>query len=93
MTKMKKNLNYEVFVDCMHQTPQGLMQYREQVVVFRKNGINHIARIITYADIKKGMKPKLISFINMEKFLNNPDVDLKIMLAEASEAPPEEDEN
>ena len=52
--KMKSNLNYEVLVDCMHQNPQGLMEYREQVVVFRKDGINHIARIITYVDIKKG---------------------------------------
>ena len=54
VTKMKKNLNYEVLVDCMYQNPQGLMEYREQVVVFRKDGINHIARIITYADIRKG---------------------------------------
>ena len=50
--------HYEVLVDCMHQNPQGLMEYREQVVVFRKDGINHIARIITYVDIKKGKKPK-----------------------------------
>ena len=35
---MKSNLNYEVLVDCMHQNPQGLMEYREQVVVFRKDG-------------------------------------------------------
>ena len=63
VTKMKKNLNYEVLVDCMHQTPQGLMQYREQVVVFRKDGINHVARIITYVDIKKGKKTKLISLL------------------------------
>ena len=63
VTKMKKILNYEVLVDCMHQTPQGLMQYREQVVVFRKDGINHVARIITYVDIKKGKKPKLISLL------------------------------
>ena len=47
----------------MHQNPQGLMEYREQVVVFRKDGINHIARIITYVDIKKGKKPKLISLL------------------------------
>ena len=39
VTKMKSNLNYEVLVDCMHQNPQGLMEYREQVVVFRKDGI------------------------------------------------------
>ena len=30
VTKMKKNLNYEALVDCMHQNPQGLMEYREQ---------------------------------------------------------------
>ena len=34
------------------------MEYREQVVVFRKDGINHIARIITYVDIKKGKETK-----------------------------------
>ena len=63
VTKMKSNLNYEVLVDCMHQNPQGLMECREQVVVFRKDSINHIARIITYVDIKKGKKPKLISLL------------------------------
>lgn len=176
VTKMKKNLCYEVLVDCMHQNPHGLMEYREQIVVFRKDGISHIARIITYVDIKKGKKPKLISlltndfdmlletivaiyrrrwqieslfkqikqnfplryfygesenaikiqiwvtlianlllsvlqskltrrwsfselativrivlmyYMNLEKFLNQPDADLKIMLAEASESPPE----
>ena len=180
VTKMKKNLNYEVLVDCMHQNPQGLMEYREQVVVFRKGEINHIARIITYVDIKKGKQPKLISlltndfdmaletivaiyrrrwhieslfkqikqnfplryfygesanaikiqiwvtlianlllsvlqstlqrrwsfsglativrivlmyYLNLEKFLNQPDADLKIMLAEESESPPDDTEN
>ena len=180
VTKMKKSLNYEVLVDCMHQNPQGLMEYREQVVVFRKDDINHIARIITYVDIKKGKQPKLVSlltndfdmpletivaiyrrrwqieslfkqikqnfplryfygesanaikiqiwvtlianlllsvlqstlnrhwsfsglativrivlmyYLNLEKFLNQPDADLKIMLAEASESPPEVLEN
>ena len=63
VTKMKKNLNYEVLVDCMHQNPQGFMEYREQVVVFRKGDIKHIARIITYVDIKKGRQPKLISLL------------------------------
>lgn len=63
VTKMKKNLNYEVLVDCMHQNPQGFMEYREQVVVFRKGDINQIARIITYVDIKKGRQPKLISLL------------------------------
>ena len=180
VTKMNKNLSYEVLVDCMYQNPQGLMEYREQVVVFRKDGINHIARIITYVDIKKGKKPKLISlltndfdmpletivaiyrrrwqieslfkqikqnfplryfygesanaikiqiwvtlianlllsvlqstlqrrwsfsglativrivlmyYLNLEKFLNQPDADLKIMLAEESESPPDDTEN
>ena len=177
VTKMKKNLNYEVLVDCMHQNRQGLMEYREQVVVFRKDDINHIARIITYVDIKKGKQPKLVSlltndfdmpletivaiyrrrwqieslfkqikqnfplryfygesanaikiqiwvtlianllfsvlqsklqrrwsfsglativrivlmyYLNLEKFLNQPDADLNIMLAESSESPPQE---
>lgn len=175
VTKVKKNLNYEVLVDCMYQNPQGLMEYREQIVVFRKNGINHIARIITYADIRKSKQPKPVSlltndfdmpletivaiyrrrwqieslfkqikqnfplryfygesanaikiqiwvtlianlllsvlqsklkrrwsfswlativrivlmyYLNLEKFLNQPDADLNIMLAEASESPP-----
>ena len=180
VTKMKKNLSYEILVDCMYQNSQGHMEYREQVVVFRKNGINHIARIITYVDIKKGKKPKLISlltndfdmqlqtivaiyrrrwqieslfkqikqnfplryfygesanaikiqiwvtlianlllsvlqstlqrrwsfsglativrivlmyYLNLEKFLNQPDADLKIMLVEAAESPPKDTEN
>ena len=63
VTKMKKNLTYEVLVDCMHQNENVLMEYREQVVVFRKDGINHIARIITHVDIKKGKQPKLISLL------------------------------
>lgn len=60
VTKMKKNLNYEVLADCMEQNEDGLMAYREQVVVFRKGDINHIARIITYVDVKKGKQPKLV---------------------------------
>ncbi len=63
VTKMKKSLNYEVLVDCMYQNPQGLMEYREQVVVFRRDDISHIARIITYVDIKKGKQPRLISLL------------------------------
>lgn len=38
VTKMKKNLKFEVLVDYMYQDQQGLMQDREQVVVFRKDG-------------------------------------------------------
>ena len=63
VTKMKKNLNYEVLLDCMEQNIDGKMQYREQIVVFRKEKINHIARIVTYVDIKKGKQPKLISLL------------------------------
>lgn len=63
VTKMKKNLNYEVLLDCMEQNMDGKMQYREQIVVFRKGEINHIARIVTYVDIKKGKQPKLISLL------------------------------
>ena len=63
VTKMKKNLNYEILADCMEQNEEGKMAYREQVVVFRKGEINHIARIITYVDIKKGKQPKLVSLL------------------------------
>ena len=63
VTKMKKNLKFEVLADYMYQNPQGLMQDREQVVVFRKNGINHVARLITYVDTKKAKSPKLVSLL------------------------------
>ena len=63
VTKMKKNLNYETLVDRMDMNADGKMEYREQVVVFRKGEINHMARIITYVDIKKGKQPKLVSLL------------------------------
>lgn len=63
VTKMKKNLKYETLVDCMDMNPDGRMEYREQVVVFRKDGVSHIARLITYVDIKKGKTPKLVSLL------------------------------
>lgn len=63
VTKMKKNLKFEVIADYMYQDPQGLMQDREQVVVFRKDGINHVARLITYVDTKKAKSPKLVSLL------------------------------
>ena len=63
VTKMKKNLKYEILADCMDMNKEGVMEYREQVVVFRKGGISHIARIITYVDIKKGKLPKLVSLL------------------------------
>ena len=63
VTKRKKKLSYEILVDCIHQKSQGVMEYREQIVVFRKGNINHIARIITYVDIKKDKQPKPISLL------------------------------
>ena len=52
------------------------MEYREQVVVFRKGGISHIARIITYVDIKKGKLPKLVSLLT-----NDFDIPLQTIVA------------
>jgi hypothetical protein len=63
VTKMKKNLTYEILVDRMEQNEEGLMTYREQVVKFCKGEIKHIARIITYVDMKKGKQPKLVSLL------------------------------
>lgn len=63
VTKMKKNLVYDTLAGMMYQNDMGQMEYREQVVVFRKGDINHIARIITYVDIRKGKQPKLISLL------------------------------
>ena len=47
----------------MEMTPDGKMDYRVQVVEFRKGDIKHTARIVTYVDIKKGKQPKLISLL------------------------------
>lgn len=63
VTKMKKNLKYELLFDFMEITPEGKMEYREQIVVFRKGGINHIARMLTYVDIKKGKQSKLVTLL------------------------------
>ena len=76
VTKMKKNLKYETLVDCMDMNPDGRMEYREQVVVFRKDGVSHIARIITYVDIKKGKTPKLVSLLT-----NNFDMSMETVVA------------
>ncbi len=63
VTKMKKSLNYELLLDFMEMTPEGKMEYREQVVVFRKGETRHVARIITYVDFKKGKQSRLISLL------------------------------
>ncbi|MBO4965083.1 MAG: IS4 family transposase [Muribaculaceae bacterium] len=76
VTKMKKSLSYEVLADCMEMNSDGLMTYREQVVVFRKDDINHIARIVTYVDMKKGKQPKLIQLLT-----NDFDMSLETIVA------------
>ena len=63
VNKMKKNLTYELLSDRMYMTGQGLMEYREKTVVFNKGNTRHKARIVTYVDIKKGRKPKLVSLL------------------------------
>ena len=65
VTKMKKNLKYNIIGDCMYQTKEGFMEVRIQNVTFSKmlkDGtiLNHHARIITYVDIKKH---KLVSLL------------------------------
>lgn len=67
VTKMKKNLVYEIVEDMMYVSPDGLVEYRVQQVIFRKKvkdgeDIVHNARIITYADIKK-TRVKLVSLL------------------------------
>ena len=67
VTKMKKNLVYDVHSDMMYMTPEGLMEHRVQHVEFKKRvkdgeDIRHKARIITYVDLNK-KKTKLISLL------------------------------
>jgi hypothetical protein len=60
---MKKSLKYELLLDLMEIAPEGKVEYREQIVVFRKGDINHLARMVTYIDIKKGKQPKLVTLL------------------------------
>ena len=58
VTKMKKNLKYNIIEDCMYQNDKGFMEVRIQNVTFSKmlkDGtiLIHHARIITYVDFKK----------------------------------------
>ena len=50
------------------------MEYREQIVVFRKGEINHLARIVTYVDMKKGKRPKLISLLTNDFYMPMPTI-------------------
>jgi len=68
VTKLKKSLKFSILSDTMYQTPTGLMEVRIQHVEFTKHKkggeiIRHKARIVTYVDVKKGKKPKLISLL------------------------------
>ena len=78
VTKMKRNLIYEVLSDKMYMNPYGLMEYRVQVVEFKKrtkdgDDIRHKARIVTYVDIRK-TKPKIISLLTNDMDMNVEDI-------------------
>lgn len=65
VTKMKRNLKFNILSDTMYQTPNGLMEARIQQVTFFKQlrtgeTLTHQARVITYVDEKKH---KLISLL------------------------------
>ena len=77
VTKMKQNLTYEVIKSTCYMNEKGLMQWKEEFVVFRKEVaikneetgetekkvIEHHARIITYIDEKKKGQAKLIRLL------------------------------
>ena len=68
VTKMKKNLVYQVTKDTAYMTSEGLMEYRVKHVTFTKkvakgDDIVHKARIVTYVDIKKNKPAKLVSLL------------------------------
>ncbi len=78
VTKMKKNLVYEVLSSMIYMTPAGLMEYKVQVVEFKKHvkdgeDIKHKARIVTYVDLKK-KKPKIISLLTNDMDMEIEDV-------------------
>ena len=57
VTKMKKNLVYQIDEDTAYMTPEGLMEYRVKHVTFTKKvaegrDIVHKARNQTYVEIK-----------------------------------------
>ncbi len=73
VTKMKKNLVFEVLEDKMHQAPNGQMALRIQTVVFKpkKKNFTHQARIITYPDVEK---KKLISLLTNDFDMSEQDI-------------------
>ena len=75
-----KNFVYEVLSDMMYMAPCGLMEYRVQVVEFKKHindgeNIRHKARIVTYVDLTM-KKPKVISLLT-----NDMDMDMEDIIA------------
>ena len=67
VTKMKKNLVYDIHADTMYMTNDGLMALRVQIVEFTKRtkgaeDIRHKARIVTYVDMKR-KTAKLVSLL------------------------------
>ena len=80
VTKMKKNLVYEELSDKMYMSPGGLVEYRDQVVEFKKHikegkDIRHKARIVTYVDLAR-KEPKVISLLT-----NDMDMDMEDVIA------------
>lgn len=77
VTKMKQNLTYEVMKSTCYMNDKGLMQWKEELVVFRKEVssksggtgeaerkvIEHHARIVTYVDEKKKGQARLIRLL------------------------------
>ena len=66
VTKMKRNLKYEVLSDNCYQRPDGLTEVRGLVVEFANKGseeqtIKHKARIIICCDEKKGRLIQLLT--------------------------------
>ena len=64
----------------MYMSPCGLMEYRVQVVEFKKHikdgeNIRHKARIVIYVDLTK-KKPKVISLLT-----NDMDMDMEDIIA------------
>lgn len=54
---------------------------------------NKQTRRWSFSGLATMVRVVLMYYLNLEKFLNQPDADLKIKLADASESPPEETEN
>ncbi len=76
VTKMKNKLKYEILSDIMYQNHDGLMALRVQHIEFTKNikegeRLKHLARIITYPDVKKR---KLISLLTNDMEMDSQDI-------------------